>query len=101
METIKHSPLPWHQKPLSCNYKAGHAIFYSEEKNGIRTHRIDSKGEFSEENAKFIVEACNKHERAVGMIHDACKMLPKLTGDNLEQYIKTWVACAKSHFNQP
>lgn len=72
----KHTPGPWHTKPLTYNTESGFAVFRTEEKpNGIRTHRIDKQGEFTEANAKLIAAAPEMLEllkRASGSLQAYC-----------------------------
>ncbi|HYD58919.1 MAG TPA: hypothetical protein VEC35_01095 [Noviherbaspirillum sp.] len=49
----------------------GFAIFHTKEKDTTKTtHRIDDNGEFSKEDAEFIVRACNAHDDLVKALRE-------------------------------
>lgn len=75
----KHTALPWHCKKLVGVVDRGFALFNTKN-SGVTTHRIDSDGEFSKEDALFIIRACNAHDDLVASLEEAKKIIVELCG---------------------
>lgn len=67
--TKQHKRTPWHCRQLIGVAERGFAIFWTNENGSTKTtHRVDLGGEFSKEDAEFIVRACNNHDNLVELL---------------------------------
>lgn len=64
-----HTATPFHCKKLVGVTDRGFALFETKNRiSGVTTHRLDTNGEFSQEDAEFIVRACNAHADLIQLL---------------------------------
>lgn len=87
-----YTPTPWQAKPLF-----GTESFVLLWQDGPRGKRVDEKGSFSEQDAAFIVRACNSHDELLEALRALHDYLCLSEGDAMDKELRAALAQCKTN----